>query len=110
MASASEDLHWDPEKVRENAYKAVDWVVDYLKKVETKKVYSDVEPGSIFDQLPASPPESGEDFDSILADLDQIVLPGLTHWQHPSWFAFFNSNTSGPSLAADILSSGLAVQ
>ena len=110
MASASEDLHWDPEKVRKNAYKAVDWVVDYLKKVETKKVYSDVEPGSIFNQLPASPPESGEDFDSILADLDQIVLPGLTHWQHPSWFAFFNSNTSGPSLAADILSSGLAVQ
>ena len=110
MTSPSEELHWDPETVRKNAYKAVDWVVDYLSGVESRRVYSDAEPGSIFDSLPAAPPEEGEDFDSILKDMDELVMPGLTHWQHPSWFAFFNANTSGPSLAADILSSGLAVQ
>ncbi|MBA4684675.1 MAG: aspartate aminotransferase family protein, partial [Planctomycetes bacterium] len=110
MTSPSEELHWDPETVRKNAYKAVDWVVDYLSGVESRRVYSDVEPGSIFGSLPAAPPEKGEDFDSILKDMDELVMPGLTHWQHPSWFAFFNANTSGPSLAADILSSGLAVQ
>ena len=110
MTSPSEELHWDPETVRKNAYKAVDWVVDYLSGVESRRVYSDAEPGSIFESLPAAPPEDGEDFDSILKDMDELVMPGLTHWQHPSWFAFFNANTSGPSLAADILSSGLAVQ
>lgn len=110
MESPSEELHWDPETVRKNAYQAVDWVVDYLQKVESQQVYSSVEPGSVFDQVPVAPPVQGEDFEAILGDLDQIVMPGLTHWQHPSWFAFFNANTSGPSLAADIISSGMAVQ
>jgi len=110
MESPSEKHHWNPDEVRKNAHKAVDWVVDYLEGIESRRVYSNVEPGQIFSDLPEKAPMAGETFDEILHDMDQIVMPGLTHWQHPSWFAFFNANTSGPSLAADILSSGLAVQ
>ena len=60
--------------------------------------------------MPPTPPEGGAPFDEILSDFETLLLPGITHWQHPSWFAFFNSNTSGPSMVADIISSGLAVQ
>ena len=110
MTDQADQLHWDREEMRRRGHQAIDWVVDYLASIEERPVQSRVNPGDIAASLPLHPPETGESFDDVMADLDQVVLPGITHWQHPSWFAFFNSNTSGPSMVADIISSGLAVQ
>ncbi|MDE0958572.1 MAG: pyridoxal-dependent decarboxylase, partial [Planctomycetota bacterium] len=110
MTDQADQLHWDPEEMRRRGHQAIDWVVDYLASIEQRPVQSRVEPGDVAASLPLHPPSTGESFDDVMADLDQVVLPGITHWQHPSWFAFFNSNTSGPSMVADIISSGLAVQ
>ncbi|MAW75762.1 MAG: aspartate aminotransferase family protein, partial [Planctomycetes bacterium] len=110
VTDRAEQLHWDREELRRRGHQAIDWVVDYLAGIEERSVLSRVEPGEVAESLPKQPPQQGESFDQIFADLDQLVMPGITHWQHPSWFAFFNSNTSGPSMVADIISSGLAVQ
>ena len=110
MTDRAEQLHWDREELRRRGHEAIDWVVDYLAGIEQRPVLSRVEPGEVAASLPEHPPARGESFDEVLADLDRVVMPGITHWQHPSWFAFFNSNTSGPSMVADIISSGLAVQ
>jgi aromatic-L-amino-acid decarboxylase len=88
----------------------VDWIADYLERVETLPVRARVAPGDVRRALPAHPPERGEDFARILADLDRVVVPGLTHWQHPSFFAYYPANTSGPAILGDLLSSGLGVQ
>ena len=71
---------------------------------------SQVAPGDIRAALPDAPPESGEPFADVLRDLDEIVLPGITHWQHPSFFAYFPANASGPAILGDLLASGLGVQ
>jgi len=110
VTDRAEQLHWDREELRRRGHQAIDWVVDYLASIEERSVLSRVEPGEVAESLPKQPPQQGESFDQIFTDLDQLVMPGITHWQHPSWFAFFNSNTSGPSMVADIISSGLAVQ
>ncbi len=102
--------HWDPEEFRRRGYQVIDWLATYFENVESQPVCSRVEPGEIFAALPEGPPEGGEPFETILEDLDRIVMPGITHWQHPSWFAYFNANTSGPSILADLISSGLGVQ
>jgi aromatic-L-amino-acid/L-tryptophan decarboxylase len=73
-------------------------------------VLSQVKPGEIRSRLPSAPPTRGEPFDSILADMDRVVLPGITHWQSPNFFAFFPANTSGPSILGELLSAGLGVQ
>ncbi len=110
MTDRADELHWDPEQIRRRGHEAIDWVVDYLSGIEKRPVLSRTKPGEVATSLPMHPPAAGESFDEVLADLDSVVMPGITHWQHPSWFAFFNSNTSGPSMVADIISSGLAVQ
>ncbi len=100
----------DLEEFRNNAHKAIDWVVDYLGNVESYPVLSRVSPGEIRSQLPAHPPVTGESFDSILKDIDEIIMPGITHWQSPDFFAYFPCNSSPPGILADILASGLNVQ
>ncbi|HIN80741.1 MAG TPA: aspartate aminotransferase family protein [Planctomycetes bacterium] len=102
--------HWNAEEFRRRGYQVIDWLARYFETVESLPVCSQIEPGEIFAALPEHPPASGEPFEAILADLDKIVMPGITHWQHPSWFAYFNANTSGPSILADLVSSGLGVQ
>ena len=82
----------------------------YLETVEALPVQSRVEPGWVRAQLPASPPEAPEDFGAVLADLDRVIVPGLTHWQHPGWFGYFPTGASGPSVLGDLVSSGLGVQ
>lgn len=99
-----------PDEFRRAAHEAVDWVADYLERIESFPVLSTVEPGSVRAMLPAHPPEAGEPWDEILADLDRIVLPGITHWQSPNFFAYFPGNSSGPSVIGDLVSSGLGVQ
>jgi aromatic-L-amino-acid/L-tryptophan decarboxylase len=105
-----QNYHMDPEVFRENAYKAIDWVVDYMKNVEDYPVLSQVKPGDIRKQLPDSAPEKGESFEAMLKDLNDVVMPGITHWQSPNFFAFFPCNSSAPAILGDILSAGLNVQ
>jgi len=102
--------HMDLETFRREAYRAVDWVVDYLANVESYPVRSQARPGEVAAALPDTPPEHGEPFEAMLADVDRIVLPGITHWQSPSFFAYFPCNASGPAMLGEILSAGLGVQ
>lgn len=99
-----------PEEFRTYGRLAVDWIADYLERVESYPVRSQVSPGEVRAQLPDRPPERGEPFEAMLADLEKVILPGTTHWQHPSFFAYFPSNASGPAILADLLSAGLGVQ
>ncbi|MGH3713149.1 MAG: pyridoxal-dependent decarboxylase [Micromonosporaceae bacterium] len=102
--------HMTPEEFRRYGHAAVDWVADYWDQVQRHPVLSQVSPGEIAGRLPQAPPATGEPFDRVLADLDSVVLPGLTHWQHPSYFGYFPANTSGPSVLADLVTAGLGVQ
>ncbi|GAB3683291.1 aminotransferase class I/II-fold pyridoxal phosphate-dependent enzyme [Saccharopolyspora tripterygii] len=99
-----------PEEFRRVGKQVVDWIADYRAGIESLPVRSQVEPGEVRAQLPAHPPERGEGFEQVLRDLDEILLPGVTHWQHPGFFAYFPSNSTGPSIFGDLLSSGLGVQ
>ncbi|MBK1785517.1 pyridoxal-dependent decarboxylase [Prauserella cavernicola] len=99
-----------PEEFREHGKRVVDWIADYLASIESRPVRSQAKPGDVRAALPEHPPEEGEPFDAVLADLDRAILPGLTHWQHPSFFAYFPANASGPAVLGDLLSSGLGVQ
>ncbi len=100
----------DTNTFREHAHRVVDWMADYLDGVEAHPVRSQVKPGEIAAQLPASAPEEGEPFEALLADVERIVLPGITHWQHPSFFAFFPANSSPPSLLAEMLTATFGAQ
>lgn len=102
--------HMTPEEFRRYGYAVVDWIAEYWKKVESYPVLSQVKPGEIRLALPLEPPEQGEPFEAILADVDRIILPGITHWQSPNFFAYFPANASGPAVLGDLLSSGLGVQ
>jgi len=86
---------------------AVDWVASYLERVAELPVLSQVEPGDIRAALPAAPPDEPEPFSAVLADLDSVLMPGLTHSQHPRWFAYFAITGSEPSILAEILIAGL---
>ncbi len=99
-----------PDEFRRWGYATVDWVADYMEKVEELPVLSSVEPGSIRSRLPEKPPVEGERFSLMLRDMDEIILPGITHWQSPNFFAYFPGNTSGPSILGELLSAGLNVQ
>jgi aromatic-L-amino-acid/L-tryptophan decarboxylase len=99
-----------PEEFRRHGRAVVDLVADYMEQVESLPVRAQVEPGWVRAQLPAHPPEEAEPFTDVLADIERVVLPGLTHWQHPSFFAYFPANASGPSILGELLSAGLGVQ
>jgi aromatic-L-amino-acid decarboxylase len=100
----------DLEEFRRHGHAAVDWVVEYLKHVEEYPVLARVKPGDIRARLPQHPPRQGEPFERMLVDVQQIILPGITHWQSPSFFAFFPGNSSPPAVLGEILSAGLGVQ
>ncbi len=99
-----------PEDFRRWGYAVVDWVADYQRRVASLPVLSQVQPGQIRASLPAEPPLQGEPFDTILADVEKLILPGITHWQSPNFFAYFPANNSGPSILGELLSAGLGVQ
>ena len=88
----------------------VDWVADYLETIESKPVSSSVRPGEVRAQLPEHPPTERESFEAVLADMDRVIVPGLTHWQHPDFFAFFPGNSSYASILGELASAGLGVQ
>ncbi len=99
-----------PEEFRRYGHQVVDWVADYWVGLPQRRVVPDLAPGETAARLPAGPPVTGEPFDAIVKDLDSLVTPGLTHWQHPSFFAYFPANTSGPSVLADLVCAGVGVQ
>ena len=107
------DRNADPRDIaafRSQGHAVIDWIADYWERVGDLPVQSQLRPGAVRERLPASAPEMGEAFEDILADVDQILLPGITHWQSPKFFAFFPANNSGASVLGDSISSGLGVQ
>ncbi len=106
----SKSFHMSPEEFRRQGHAVVDWIADYRARIESFPVLSRVQPGEIRAKLPGVPPAQGEPFDQILADIDRVILPGITHWQSPNFYAYFPSNSSGPGILGDLLSSGLGVQ
>ena len=102
--------HMSPAEFRRLGHAAIDWVADYCERVESLPVLSRVRPGDIRGALPARPPEQGEPFAAVLKDLSELILPGITHWQSPNFFAYFPANASGPAILGDLISSGFGVQ
>jgi aromatic-L-amino-acid/L-tryptophan decarboxylase len=99
-----------PDEFRSGGHELIDWIADYLEHIDRYPVSSAVKPGDVRGQLPEHPPIAIEPFAAVMADLEHIVVPGLTHWQHPSFFAYFPSNTSYPSILAELTAAGLGVQ
>ncbi len=100
----------DPDEFRRVGHELIDWVADYREHIGEYPVMSRVQPGEVAAQLPAEPPLHGEGLGDIVADLERVVMPGITHWNHPGWFAYFPSNTDLSSVLADLVSSGLGSQ
>ncbi len=100
----------DPEEFRKYAHQFVDWMADYYRGLEGLPVKARVGPGAIASTLPDSPPEEPEDMDHIFEDFRQKILPGMTHWQSPNFFAYFPANASFPSILAEMLTAAMGAQ
>ena len=98
-----------PEEFRKYGHRLVDWLADYHAGIEGRPVMAQVKPGDIKKQLPTAPPEQPEAMEAVLADLDRIVMPGLSHWQHPRFFGYFPGNALPAGILADFVSTGLGV-
>ena len=98
-----------PEEFRRRGHEVVDFIADYRARVASLPVMSRSEPGEVMARLPPAPPEQAEPFESILRDLEQVLMPGLSHWQHPDFFGYFPSNGELSSVLGDYLSTGLGV-
>ena len=106
----NKNYHMSPDEFRKQGKQIIDWIADYYETIEKYPVLSQVKPGEIAEQLPPFPPTQSESIEDIMVDFNSIILPGITHWQSPNFFAYFPANTSGPSVLGDLLSSGLGVQ
>lgn len=103
-------FHMTPDEFRRHGHAVVDWIANYYQQIESFPVLSQVAPGQIRASLPAHAPAHGEPIEAMLADLEKLILPGITHWQSPNFYAYFPCNASGPAILGDLLSSGLGVQ
>jgi aromatic-L-amino-acid decarboxylase len=99
----------DTEAFRQIGHQVIDWIADYRQRVAALPVMAQVEPGAVRGQLPETPPESPESFAEIFRDLEEIILPALSHWQHPHFYGYFPANATLASVLGDYLSSGLGV-
>ncbi len=95
---------------RRFGHEIVDWIANYFEHIEDLPVLAQVEPGELKAQLPSSPPEKGESMEAILADVDRLIVPALTHWSHPSFFAYFATSTSAPGIFGELLSAAFDVK
>ena len=91
---------------RKYGHEFIDWIANYIESIEKYPVLSKAEPGEIKNSLPDHPPQDGEDIDSIISDVDRKIMPGITHWNHPNFMAYFNSTSSGPGILAELVSAG----
>src|SRR5258705_3428030 len=108
--TSEKSRHMTPNEFRRHGHAVVDWIADYYSRIESFPVLSQVKPGQLRASLPPSAPQHGESFDTILADVEKLILPGITHWQSPNFFAYFPCNASGPAILGDLLSSGFGLQ
>ncbi len=108
--SDDDKLHLTPEEFRDCGYAVIDWIAKYMEEVERYPVLSRAKPGEVREKLPPHPPATGDPLEAVLGDLDEIILPGVTHWQSPSFFAYFPANASAPAILGDLVSAGLGVQ
>jgi aromatic-L-amino-acid decarboxylase len=99
-----------PEEFRASGHELIDWIADYIVQVDERPVQPTVAPGDVRAALPDHPPVHPEPFAAVMADLERVIVPGLTQWQHPNFFAYFPSNNSFPSILAELLTAGLGVQ
>ena len=100
----------DIDEFRRTAHELVDWMADYVRDIEARPVCAQVAPGAILAQLPREPPVVGDSFAEIFSDFEKVILPGMTHWQHPSFFAYFPANSSPPSVLAEMITATLGAQ
>jgi len=98
------------EEFRSYAHKLVDWMADYMLNIENYPVKAQTRPGDVFARIPENPPDEPESFEAFMQDLDEIIMPGITHWQSPNFFAYFPANTSPPSILAEMIISTLGAQ
>ena len=98
-----------PDEFRVVGHRLIDWIADYRATVANRPVMARTEPGEVRARFPVSPPAQPEGFEEVFRDLDEIILPGLSHWQHPSFFGYFPANSSLASVLGDYLSTGLGV-
>lgn len=98
------------DEFRKYAHELVEWMAGYMENVEKYPVKSQVEPGEIFNKIPDLPPSSPEPFNKLIKDLEEIIMPGITHWQSPDFFAYFPANSSPPSILAEMIIATLGAQ
>ena len=97
------------EELRTALHEAADWVAAYLQNVGDRPVLAQVSPSEIAARLPQAPPEHGESLKDILQDLDRLILPGISHWNHPAFFAYFGISGSGPGIVGELICAALNV-
>ncbi len=97
------------DEFRKYGHEFIDWIADYFKNIESNTVLPDIEPGEIKSKLALEPPQKGESIDAVFSDFEKIIMPGITHWNHPNFMAYFNSTSSGPGILAEMLSAALNV-
>ncbi len=110
MKKASKPPHMSPAEFRLAGHDTIDFVSRYMDQIDSYPVLSPVAPGSVYQSLPANPPQHGEPYSEVLKDLEDKIVPGLTHWQSPNFYAYFPTHASGPSILGDLLSSGFGIQ
>src|SRR5262249_48843143 len=97
------------EEFRQYGHQLIDWIADFLANVGNIPAFPNVQPGDISGKLPNAPPIKGEAMDEILADVDRVIMPGMAHWNHPRFFAYFTSSGSGPGILGELLSAAFNV-
>ena len=110
LGGSPPSYHMNPDEFRRHGHALVDWLARYMETVGQRQVMPDVEPGDIAAAIPVTAPEKPERFEDLIRDLDEVVMPGVTHWQSPGWFAYYPATTSGPSILGELVSAGLGVQ
>src|SRR5829696_2336397 len=106
----TDSFHMSPDDFRRHGHALVDWAAQYMERVADLPVQPKIEPGAIRAMLPSAAPEDPEQFELLVRDLDTVVLPGLTQWQSPGWFAYFPANTSPPSILGELVTAALGAQ
>ena len=96
-----------PDEFKKFGYEIIDWITEYLTTIEKHPVLPNIKPGDIKNSLPKNPPDFSEHFENIFSDLGEKIIPGVTHWNHPNFMAYFNSTSSGPGILAELLSGAL---
>ena len=102
--------HMTSDEFRRHGHEMIEWIARYMEEVERYPVRSRAQPGDIFRALPPAPPDTGEPFEDVMRDVERILMPGITHWQSPNFFAYFPANSSGSGILGELLSAGLGVQ